>query len=400
MAEQAPIYFNPWDPAFRDNPYAHYGALLAGPPHIMDFGAMKIALVARYADVIRVMHDHATFSNMGPPPPPEAYQGRLAGSRNLLGVDPPDHTRLRRLISRDFTPRRIRELEPRIREIAAGILDIAERKHEFDVVKDMANVLPVTVIAEMLGVPVEQHATFKQWSDKLIDAGNNLPGTPTPPDVVRTIDELTDYFQAEIEKRRRQPGPDLVSALVQAHDQADALSSADLVNFVSLLLIAGNETTTNLIGNGTLALMRNPDQFELLRRNPAMLPRAIEEMLRYDGPVQSTVRFPKAKADVGGREIPAGAIAFIILAAANRDPAKFENPEKFDIAREPNDHVAFGEGIHFCIGAPLARLEATVAFSAMFDRFKHLSLKDADFKPTYKGSYILRGLESMPMAFE
>ncbi|HUA32414.1 MAG TPA: cytochrome P450 [Candidatus Binataceae bacterium] len=400
MSEQAPIYFNPWDPAFRDNPYPHYGALHAGPPHIMEFGAMKIALVARYADVIRVMHDHATFSNMGPPPPKEAYQGRLAGSRNLLGVDPPDHTRLRKLISRDFTPRRIRELEPRIREIAAGILDEAQRKHEFDIVKDMANVLPVTVIAEMLGVPSDLHATFKHWSDKLIDAGNNLPGTPTPPDVVRTIDELTDYFQAEIENRRQHPGPDLVSALVRAHHEADALSAVDLLNFVSLLLIAGNETTTNLIGNGTLALMRNPDQFALLRKNPEMLPRAIEEMLRYDGPVQSTVRFPKSNADVGGREIPAGAIAFIILAAANRDPAKFPNPENFDITREPNDHVAFGEGIHFCIGAPLARLEATIAFSATFDRFKHLNLKDPGFKPTYKGSYILRGLESMPMAFE
>ena len=400
MAEQAPIYFNPWDPAFRDNPYPHYGALLAGPPHIMDFGATKIALVARYADVIRVMHDHATFSSVGPPPPPEAYQGRLAGSRNLLGTDPPDHTRLRRLIARDFTPRRIRELEPRIREIATAILDEAERKHEFDVVKDMANVLPVTVIAEMLGVPSELNATFKHWSDKLIDAGNNLPGTPTPSDVVRTIDELTDYFQAEIEKRRVNPGPDLVSALVRAHHEDDALSAVDLLNFVSLLLIAGNETTTNLIGNGTLALMRNPDQFALLRKNPELLPRAIEEMLRYDGPVQSTVRFPKSTADVGGREIAANAIAFIILAAANRDPAKFPNPENFDITREPNDHVAFGEGVHFCIGAPLARLEATVAFSATFDRFKHLSLKDPDFKPTYKGSYILRGLESLPMAFE
>ena len=400
MAEETPIYFNPWDPAFRDNPYPHYGALLAGPPRVVDAGAFKIALVARYADVVRVMHDHEHFSNMGPPPPPEAYQGRLAGSRNLLGTDPPVHSQLRRLVSRDFTPRRIRELEPRIREIATGIFDGAERTGEFDVVKDLANVLPVTVIAEMLGVPVELNATFKEWSDKLVDAGNNLPGTPTPPDVIKTLDALTDYFEREIEGRRKNPGPDLVSALVQAHDTGDVLSSADLLNFVSLLLIAGNETTTNLIGNGTLALIRNPDQLALLHSNRALLGSAIEEMLRYDGPVQSTARFPKQAANVGGTEIPAGAIAFVVLAAANRDPAKFPAPEKFDITREPNEHVAFGEGIHFCIGAPLARLEASVAFGAMLDRFPNLRLKDPELKPKYKGTYILRGIESLPMAID
>jgi cytochrome P450 len=181
MADQTPIYFNPWDPEFRSDPYPHYGALLAGPPRVFDAGAFKIALVARYADVISVLRDHERFSSIGPPPPPEAYQGRLAGSRNLLNTDPPAHAQLRRLVSRDFTPRRMRELEPRIREIAATVLDAAARSGEFDVVKDLANVLPVTVIAEMLGVPAELHATFKDWSDKLIEAGNNLPGTPTPP---------------------------------------------------------------------------------------------------------------------------------------------------------------------------------------------------------------------------
>lgn len=395
MAEQTEIYFKPFDPAFRDNPYPHYGALLAGPPHIIDFHSVKVAFVARYADVTGVLRDHATFSNVGPPPPPQAYQGRLAGSRNLLGVDPPVHSGLRRLISRDFTPRRIRELEPRIRQIASEILDGAERTHQLDMVKDLANVLPVVVIAELLGVQPEMHGTFKEWSDKIVDAGNNLPGTPTPPDVVHTIDALTDYFEAEIEKRRKSPGADLVSALVQAHDEADALSSADLLNFVTLLLIAGNQTTTNLIGNGTLALMRHPDQLTLLREHRELLPRAIEEMLRYDSPVQAISRFLKATAEVGGREISAGTQALVVLAAANRDPAKFSEPEKFDITRDPNDHVAFGEGIHFCIGAPLARLEAATAFGTTLDRFRHLSLKGRDFTPKYKGTWGLRGLESL-----
>jgi pimeloyl-[acyl-carrier protein] synthase len=266
------------------------------------------------------------------------------------------------------------------------------------VVKDLANAMPVKVIAEMLGVPPELNATFKQWSDKLIEAGNNLPGTPTPTDVVKTLDALTDYFEAEIDKRRRAPGPDLVSALVRAHDEGDVLSPADLLNFVTLLLIAGNETTTNLIANGTLALMRNPDQLRLLRERRELLPGAIEEMLRYDGPVQSTARFPKQAAEVGGREIPAGAIVFVVIAAADRGPAQFADPGKFDIRRNPNDHLAFGEGIHFCLGANLARTEAAIAFDTMLERFPRLRLKDFGLQPKYKGTYFLRGIETLPMA--
>jgi pimeloyl-[acyl-carrier protein] synthase len=306
---------------------------------------------------------------------------------------------LRRLISRDFTPRRIRELEPRIRQIASDLLDKAYAKGEFDLMADLANVLPVMVIAEMLGVPPELNATFKQWSDALVAGGNAMPGTPPPPEVIKSVDAIGDYFTAEIEKRRQHPGADLVSALVAAHD-GEALSSADLLSFVTLLLVAGNETTTNLIGNGMLALGRHPDQFDLLKRKPEILPTAIEEMLRYDGPVQSTARFPKAPVQVAGVEIPAGAIVLVIIAAANHDPNQFPNPGQFDVARTPNDHVAFGEGIHFCIGAPLARMEANIAFEALLSRFPRLRLKDPAIKPVHKGSYFLRGLESLPMALE
>ncbi|HLX05491.1 MAG TPA: cytochrome P450, partial [Candidatus Binatus sp.] len=189
-------------------------------------------------------------------------------------------------------------------------------------------------------------------------------------------------------------------ALVAAHDEGEVMSAADLLSFVTLLLVAGNETTTNLIGNGTLALGRNPDQFDALKRDPSMLPRTIEEMLRYDGPVQSTVRFTNEPVQLGGSEIPAGAFALMIVAAADRDPAQFKSPERFDITRDPNEHVAFGEGIHFCIGAPLARMEARIAFEAMLERFPRLKLKDPAMKPIYKGSYFLRGLESLPVAID
>ncbi|MDO8431489.1 MAG: cytochrome P450 [Candidatus Binatus sp.] len=398
MAEASQIYFNPWDPEFRANPYPHYAALHGGPPSKLVFGPVTLALIGRYADATAVLRDHERFSSVGPPPPPEAYQGRFLGARNMLGSDPPRHSRLRRLVSRDFTPRRIRELEPHIRQIASDLLDQAEARGEFDLMADFANVLPVKVIAHMLGVPPELNATFKKWSDILIEGGNNVPGQPPPPQVIAAVDEIGEYFTTEIERRRKTPGADLVSALIAAHDEGEVLSSADLLSFVTLLLVAGNETTTNLIGNGMLALGRNPEQFAKLKRAPELLPSAIEEMLRYDGPVQSTARFPKAAVEVGGTEIPAGAITLVVIAAANRDPAQFKDPERFDIARHPNDHLAFGEGIHFCIGAPLARMEAAVAFESMLARFPRLDLKDPAFKPAYKGSYFLRGLGSLPMA--
>ncbi len=398
MADAPQIYFNPLDPEFRANPYPHYAALHSGPPAQLVFGPVTLALIGRYADTIAVLRDHEKFSSVGPPPPPQAYQGRFAGGTNMLNSDPPRHSRLRRLVSRDFTPRRIRELEPHIRQIASDLLDRAEAAGEFDLMADFANVLPVKVIAHMLGVPPELNATFKNWSDTLIDGGNNVPGQPPRPQVIAAVDEIGDYFTKEIEHRRKNPGPDLVSALVAAHDEGEVLSAADLLSFVTLLLVAGNETTTNLIGNGMLALGRNPAQLAMLKRAPELLHSAIEEMLRYDGPVQSTARFPKAPVQIGGAEIPAGAIALVIVAAANRDPAQFKDPERFDITRHPNDHLALGEGIHFCIGAPLARMEAAVAFESMFARFPRLDLKDPAFKPAYKGSYILRGLASLPMA--
>jgi cytochrome P450 len=398
----AEVQFNIWDPEFRANPYPYYGALLSSPPHAMRLGPIPGAIVARYADVSAALRDHEHFSNVPPASLPiQDYKGPFYPERDLLGQDPPVHTQLRRLISRDFTPKRIRELEPRIREVARNILDRAAASGEFDVMKDLANVLPVVVIAEMLGVPPEKYATFKEWSDNVIEGGNQFPGSgPPAPKVIEAIEALAAYFRDEVAKRRSQPGSDLISALVAARDQAEALSETSLLQFIVLLLLAGNETTTNLIGNGTLALMRNPDQLALLRRDPALLPRAIEEMLRYDPPVQATGRFVKSPIKLGGTELVADTFAIVVLAAANRDPAQFKDPEKFDITRDPNQHVAFGEGIHFCIGAPLARMEARIAFESMFERFPRLRLQDPAMKPKHKGSYFLRGLESLPVAID
>jgi cytochrome P450 len=396
--ESNAFHFNPWDPAFRANPYPHYQPLLAGAPRVLDLFGERAALVARYADVITVLRDHGRYSSVRRRREEMADQGPFKGAITMLFADPPVHSRLRRLISRDFTPRRIRELEPRIREIAARLLDAVARKGELEVMADLANALPVMVIAEMLGVPPAMYETFKHWSDTVISGDNTLPGNPLPPEFHECVDALRSYFSAEIERRRRTPGPDLVSALVAAHAESDALTADELLAFVILLLLAGNETTTNLIGNGMLALGRNPEQMDLLRRTPELTPKAIEEILRYDGPVQSTFRNTTAAVNLGGTELPEGAGCFVILAAANRDPAQFPAPDRFDITRDPNDHVAFGEGIHFCLGAPLARLEGAIAIGETLRRFPHLRLKDPAAPLTYKGSYFLRGLAGLPMA--
>ena len=390
------FYFNPWDENFRADPYPHYKALLTGAPRVLDMG-FKFALAARYEDVRAVLMDHATYSSVVPAGMGfDEQQKMFSDAPSMLGSDPPTQTRLRKLVSRDFTPRRIRELEPRIREIASALLDKVKDKSEFDVMADLANPLPVMVISELLGVPPAEYLQFKKWSDKIVEADNALPGMPIPDDIKRAFGELKEYFIATIARRRKNPGGDLVSALV-AHQEAEELSADELLQFVVLLLLAGNETTTNLIGNGMLALGRNPEAMAALRAKPELMRGAIEEMLRYDGPVQATFRTATKDTVIGGTPIAAKTGVFVILAAANRDPAQFKDPERFDITRAPNEHLAFGEGIHFCIGAPLARLEGSIAIESALARFPGLTLKNPGAAVSYKGSYFLRGLAKLEM---
>ena len=397
-AQATEVYFNPWDENYRANPYPHYKPLYDSPPRIINLMG-DIALVARYADVRAVLLDHENFSSV------QFSGGNFDEQNNLFGndpsmlmADPPVHTRLRKLVSRDFTPRRIRELEPRIREMTAQLVDAAARKGSLEVMADVANVLPVMVIAEMLGVPPDLYQTFKHWSDKIIEADNVLPGMPMPDDIKTAMSELRAYFSKQIDQRRGKPGPDLVSALVAAHEQSEALTAGELLQFVVLLLLAGNETTTNLIGNGMLALGQHPDQMATLRAKPELMPQAIDEMLRYDGPVQSTFRTATHDTNIGGTDIKAGTGAFVMVAAANRDPAHYRDPDKFDITRNPNDHLAFGEGIHFCLGSGLARLEGAIAIGTMLNRFPKLRLANPAAPLKYKGSYFLRGLAHLEMA--
>jgi cytochrome P450 len=400
-AEQvSPIYFNPWDEAFRANPYPHYQQLYGRPPHLLNL-FIPMALVGRYRDAATILHDHERFSSV--PPMTPFLQERLevfGRAPRVVFSDPPVHTRLRRLVSRAFTPKRIRDLEPRICEFTKILLNRVAEKGTFEVMGDLANPLPVMIIAEILGVPPEDYLTFKQWSDRVIESDNTLPGTPLPDSVKNAFRSLREYFVSEIEKRRRLPGQDLISVLVASRDEADALSEDELITFVVLLLLAGNETTTNLIGNGMLALGRNPAQMQMLIGQPQLMPHAIEEMLRYDCPVQSTARYPKVDVTIDSVELKANMVTFVMVAAANRDPEHFPNSDTFDITREPNDHLAFGEGIHYCLGAPLARMEGAIAIASVLARFPALHLANPEQQFAYKGSYFLRGLAELPMALE
>ncbi|MFZ0888471.1 MAG: cytochrome P450 [Candidatus Binataceae bacterium] len=399
MSEARPdFYFNPFDPQFRANPYPHYPALLEGPPRLARL-FVPTALVARYDDVMAVLRG-AEFSTRRPEIPIRERIEVFGGAPTILTSDPPVHTRLRKLVSKAFTPRRIRELEPRIRAIAAELLDKVAARGEFEAMSDLANPLPVIVIAEMLGLPIGHHEQFKRWSNALISGFRPDPVGGIPEQSIRARDALRAYFADEIEKRRAAPGQDLVSALVAARDEAEALSEGELLAFVILLLLAGNETTTNLIGNGLLALCRHREQLERLQHEPELTPKAIEEMLRFDPPVQMTVRTALRDTNVGGTDIAADTFILVMLAAANRDPRKFPNPEVFDVARDPNDHVSFGEGIHFCIGAPLARLEGAIAISSVLTRFAGLRLADPHASLSYRGSLALRGLSQLPLAID
>jgi cytochrome P450 len=356
---------------------------------------MPTTLVARYEHVTSVLRDHSTFSTRRPEIPLRERVDPF-GAPTILTSDPPVHSRLRKLVSKAFTPRRVAELEPRVRAITNELLDRVSSAGGFDAMVDLANRLPVIVIAEMLGVSTDDHEQFKRWSNDLISsfAASPVPGMASP-EGTKARDALRAYLAREIEKRRVTPGDDLISALVTARDEEEALSEGELLAFVVLLLLAGNETTTNLIGNGLLALCRNPDQMDRLRRQPDLTSSAIEEMLRYDPPVQMTVRTAEQDANVGGTNVAANSLLFVLLAAANRDPTEFPQPEKFDVTRKPNEHVGFGDGIHFCIGAPLARLEGKIAIGAVLERFPGLRIADPSAKLAYRGSLALRGLREL-----
>ncbi|HYW27654.1 MAG TPA: cytochrome P450 [Terriglobales bacterium] len=387
--------FNPFDPAVVADPYPYYRLMRERDP-VHRNASIRTWFLTRHADVCELLRDDrfssdGTQSERYVAPPP----GRGRPGRSMLVVDPPDHTRLRNLVSKAFTPRMVEQLRPRIEAITADLVDRLSRESETDLIGQFAYPLPVIVIAEMLGVPARDRAQFQEWSAVVVRGLDPFLDSATQEAVFDARDALTGYLRGVIADRRREPAGDLITAMIAAREKGDLFTEGELVAMCNLLLIAGHETTVNLIGGGTLALLRNRDQFDRLRREPGLAPSAVEELLRYSPPVQWTGRVATVELELGGRRIAPHQSVVGILAAANRDPEVFADPDRLDIGRDPNPHVAFGRGIHFCLGAPLARLEAAVAMPMLVARFPDLRLAG---EPEPRPTWNLRGLARLPVA--
>ena len=395
--------FNPFLPSFQADPYPQYAALRAADPVHFSL-ALQAWVLTAYEDCALALRDDETFSsssNTASGQLAEVLQQQrrefpLGETPTVLNSDPPVHTRLRSLLNRAFTPRAIEGLRPRIEEIAASLLDDVDASHgRFDVATGFAQPLPIIVIAELLGVPPEDRDRFKRWSVAIARTTDVL-NTPAILEAAREATrELIAYMDEVVAQRREAPGADILTALAAAEEEGERLSHDELLAFSILLLLAGHETTSNLIGNGLLALAARPELVARLRADRSLLPSAVEELLRYDSSVQGVVRFARRRTELGGRTIEQGATLLPLVGAANRDPAQFSEPEEFDIERSPNRHLAFGRGIHFCLGAPLARLEGEIAFAALLDRFPELRVAEGGVERS--GTLLLRGVGQLEL---
>ena len=394
---QSGVAYNPLSRQTAQDPYPVYAALRERDP-VHRSALMNAWMFSRHADIDTILRDHRRFGN-------DPRKGNLSRRQRanlpaeeeftMLFLDPPDHKRLRALVNKAFTPKAVNALEPHIRGLLAALLDEIADPSGFDLMQAVAQPLPVIVIAEMLGVPPEDRAQFKVWSDQrartlepVIDARERAASEAAS----RALDA---YFRPIIQERRSAPEDDIVSALAQAEEEGDRLTEREMLNMLRLLLIAGNETTTNLIGNGVLALLRHPDQLQRLRDDASLIPLAVDELLRFDSPVQADFRRVLEDCEVNGFPLRKRDNIVLLLGAANRDPDVFEDPDRLDVGRGDRSHLSFGRGIHHCIGAPLARLEGRIVLEMLLERYTQISLHGE--QPRFRNSIVLRGLESLPV---
>lgn len=409
------LFLELFDPAARADPYPICRRILEQCPVFEGpFGAV---VLSRYADCWAVLRDarastdqrhSTTYQNAAASGQLHPVAQAPFGEPSFLFLDPPDHTRLRRLVSKAFTPRVVEALRPTVQRWVDELIDRAAEHHRIELIADLAYPLPVRVICRMLGIPAEDRQNFRAWARDLergLDPVDTLSADEQDR-MVSAVEALTAYFDELIDRRRaelrrgtdgKRAAADLLSALIAVEEQGDQLTTAELNATCRLLLLAGHVTTVNLIANGMLALLRNPDQLERLRADPPLAGTAVEEVLRYDPPGQFAGRVAREPLEVGDVTIPQGERIVLLLAAANRDPARFADPDRFDIARADSSHLTFGAGIHFCLGAPLARLEGQVALSALAARLVAPVLETDP--PPYKDHIVLRGLQALPIAF-
>ncbi|MGW1731351.1 cytochrome P450 [Streptomyces sp. NBC_01544] len=400
---QQPVLLPYADPAFVSDPFPLYRQLREEGPvrRAVIAGGLEAWLVTRYDDGLAALADPRLSSDVRDASDPRLLRQLPVTEResmisNMLRSDPPDHTRLRRLVSRAFTVRRVAELRPRVQEISDRLLDAVAPTGRAELVADFALPLPVTVISELLGVPVEDRHDFQRWTDDMLLRRAELPD---PALVDESWQRMHSYLTKLLEAKRARPGDDLLGALITARDEEQQLNEDELIAMSFLLLVAGYITTVNLIGGGIAALLANPRQLEMLRDDPTLLPGAIEEFLRYDGPVNPGIaRFAREDVEIAGVNIPRGATVLIASAIADRDPARFSDPDRLDITRRDTAHLAFGHGIHYCLGAPLARLEGQIAIGTALRRLPDLALAVPPGELRWRPGG-LRGPERLPVTF-
>ena len=394
---QSGVSYNPLSADMAQDPYPAYARLRARDP-VHRSRLMDAWVFSRFADADAILRDHRHFSN----DPRKRVASRRQASLprveepSMLFLDLPDHTRLRALVNQAFTPPAVAALEPHIRGLMTTLLDAVDDPSAFDLMQAVAKPLPVIVIAEMLGIPPKDREQFGIWSDqraRILEPTLTPAERETAESAMRAIDA---YLEPIISQRKADPRDDIISALAQADEEGDRLTEREVLIMLRLLLVAGNETTTNLIGNGMLALLRHPDQMAALRDDPGLIPSAVEELLRFDSPVQVDMRSALDDCDVNGFPVRRGDSVVMLLGAANRDPDRFEAPDRLDVRRGDQNHLSFGRGIHHCLGAPLARLEGRVVIEALIERFGSMRLLDD--RPPFRSSVVLRGLLSLPVA--
>ena len=409
MLKSDPTLTSGWlSPEFFANPYPFYQDLrLEDPVHWSD--KLGSWVLTRHEDVNWALRNHQRLINSGRiaslldqlPQQDRERMGPLYRhfSLGLIHTDPPDHTRLRVLVNKAFTQGAVENMRSRIQAIVNELLDAVQESGRMDVIRDFAYPLPAIVICDILGLPPEDREQFKRWSDEIIGLTATNPLTVEAAERAQQgLLELRDYFGRLVVDRRQNPRSDMLSLLVEAEEQGDKLSQAELLSTSVTLLVAGHETTTHLIGNGLLALLRHPHQFQRLRDNPTLMAGAIEEFLRYDSPLQRQLRKAAIDLKLGGKQIREGDLVSVMLGSANHDPAEFREADRLDITRTRNHHVAFGSGVHFCLGAPLARLEGSIAFSTLLSRFPNMRLEDEALQ--WQHDIAFRGLSAFPLLLD